>query len=66
MELKELILKYYNSDDKTGKSELRSELLKKRIELDLPEAFQIAVLGHYTAYEMSRTKGFLDAMLKFS
>ncbi|MCW2119865.1 hypothetical protein [Flavobacterium sp. 7A] len=66
MELKDLIIKYYNSDDKTEKAELRSELLKKKTELDLPEAFQIAVFSHYTAYEISKTKGFLDAMLKFS
>lgn len=36
MELKDLIIKYYNSDDKTEKAELRNELLKKKKELDLP------------------------------
>ena len=51
---------------KTEKAELRNELLKKKKELDLPEAFQIAVFSHYNAYEMSKVKGFLDAMLKFS
>ena len=66
MELKDLIIKYYNSDDKTEKAELRNELLQKKKELDLPEAFQIAVFSHYNAYEMSKVKGFLDAMLKFS
>lgn len=66
MELKELIMKYYNSDDQIEKSELRNELLKKKTELDLPQDFQIAVLAHYTAFEMSRTKVFLDAMLKYS
>lgn len=66
MELKDLIIKYYNSDAKTEKSELRNELLQKKKELDLPEAFQIAVYSHYDAYEKLKVKGFLYAMLKFS
>lgn len=66
MELKDLIMKYYNSDDKNEKKQLKSELIKKKTELDLPEAFQIAVFSHYTTYEISKKKGFLDAMLKFS
>ena len=63
MELKDLIMKYHNSDDKTEKSELRSELLKKKTEFDLPEAFQIAVLGHYDAFLISGKKAFLETML---
>ena len=35
MELKDLIKKYYDSNDKTEKSELRKELLKKKTELNL-------------------------------
>ncbi|MEY4834317.1 MAG: hypothetical protein RI980_432 [Bacteroidota bacterium] len=66
MELKDLIMKYYDSNDKTEKSELRSELLKKKTELDLPEAFQIAVLGHYEAYRISGAKPYLEVMLKYA
>jgi hypothetical protein len=66
MELKDLIMKYYDSNDKTEKSELRNELLKKKTELDLPEAFQIAVLGHYEAYRISGAKPYLEVMLKYA
>ena len=66
MELKDLIQKYYDSNDKTEKSELKSELLKKKTELDLPEAFQIAVLGHYEAYRISGAKPYLEVMLKYA
>ena len=66
MELKNLIIKYHNSDDKTEKSELRRELLKKKTELDLPEAFQIAVLAHYDAFLISGKKAYLETMLKLS
>ena len=66
MELKDLIYKYYNSNDKTEKLELRNELLKKKTELNLPNAFEMAVFSHYSAYEFSKTKGFLDAMLKYA
>jgi len=64
MDLKDLIYKYYNSNDKTEKLELRNELLKKKTELDLPLTFDLAVRGHYDAYCASGTKGFLDAMIK--
>jgi hypothetical protein len=64
MELKDLIYKYYDSNDKTEKSELRNELLKKKTELDLPLTFDFAVRGHYEAYCASGSKGFLEAMLK--
>ena len=66
MELKDLIMKYYNSNDKTEKSELKKELLKKKNELDLPEAFQIAVFGHYDAFLISGKKAYLETMLKFT
>ena len=66
MELKELIEKYYDSNDKIEKLEQRSELLKKKTELDLQEAFQIAVLGHYEAYRVSGAKPFLEVMLKYA
>ena len=66
MELKDLIQKYYDSNDKTEKSELKSELLKKKTELYLPEAFQIAVLGHYEAYRISGAKPYLEVMLKYA
>lgn len=65
MELKDLIKKYYDSNDKTEKSELRKELLKKKTELNLPIAFDLAVRSHYDAYCISGSKGFLEAMLKF-
>ena len=64
MELKDLIYKYYNSNDKTEKLELRNELLKKKTELDLPLTFDLAVRAHYEAYCGSGSKGFLEAMLK--
>ena len=54
------------ADDKTEKLELRKELLKKKTELNLPNAFEMAVFSHYSAYEFSKTKGFLDAMLKYA
>ncbi|WP_417941025.1 hypothetical protein [Flavobacterium sp. RS13.1] len=66
MELKDLIKKYYDSNDKTEKSELRNELLKKKTELDLPESFSLAVRGHYDGFCFSGSKGFLDAMLKYA
>ena len=66
MELKELIMNYYNSNDKTEKLELRNHLLKKKAELDLPIAFEISVLGHYDAFLISGKKAYLDAMLKFT
>lgn len=66
MQLKDLIKKYYDSNNKTEKLELRSELLKKKIELDLSEAFQVAVLGHYEAYRISGAKPYLDVMLKYA
>lgn len=66
MELKDLIYKYYNSNDKTEKSELRNELLKKKTELDLPMAFDFAVKGHYDGFCFSGSKGFLEAMLKYA
>lgn len=66
MELKDLIKKYYDSNDKTEKSELRTELLKKKKELDLPMAFYFAVKGHYDIFCFSGSKGFLEAMLKYA
>ena len=47
-------------------TDLRNELLKKKTELDLPEAFQIAVLGHYQAYTISGAKPYLEVMLKYA
>lgn len=64
MELKDLIKKYYDSNDKIEKLELRNELLQKKIELDLPLTFDLAVRSHYEAYCASGTKGFLDVMLR--
>lgn len=66
MELKELIKKYYDSNDKTEKSELRNELLKKKTELDLPIAFEYAVKSHYDGFCTTGSKGFLEVMLKFA
>jgi hypothetical protein len=66
MELKDLIMKYYNSNDKTEKLELRSELLKKKIELNLPVAFETAVFSHYEAFCLTGAKPFLEIMLKYS
>lgn len=65
MELKDLIKKYYDSNDKTEKSELRSEILKKKTELDLPLAFDTPVLAHYETFKMTGKKTSLESMLKF-
>ena len=63
MELKDLIKKYFDSNDKSEKLELRNELLKKKTELHLPLTFDIAVRGHYDAYCISGTKAYLEVML---
>lgn len=65
MELKDLIKKYYESNDKTEKSELKSEILKKKTELDLPQAFEVPILAHYEAYRMTGKKTSLESMLHF-
>jgi len=65
MELKDLINKYYSSNDKTEKSELRNELLKKKTELDLPKAFEVPILTHYDTFIMTGKKTSLESMLHF-
>ncbi|WP_291098179.1 MULTISPECIES: hypothetical protein [unclassified Flavobacterium] len=65
MELKDLIKKYYDSNDKTEKLELRSELLKKKTELDLPIAFDTPILAHYEMFRMTGKKTSLESMLHF-
>ena len=65
MELKDLIKKYYDSNDKTEKSELRSAILKKKTELDLPKAFEVPILAHYDMFIMTGKKTSLDSMLHF-
>ena len=65
MELKDLIKKYYDSNDKTEKSELRNEILKKKTELDLPPAFEITILAHYDTFKMTGKKTSLESMLHF-
>lgn len=65
MELKDLIKKYYDSNDKTEKSELRSEILKKKTELNLPTAFEITILAHYDTFKMTGKKTTLESMLHF-
>jgi len=66
MELKDLIIKYYNSNDKTEKLELRNEVLKKKTELNLPIAFEYAVKSHYDGFLVTGSKGFLEVMLKYA
>ena len=65
MELKDLIKKYYDSNDKTEKSELRNEILKKKTELDLSPAFEITILAHYDTFKMTGKKTSLESMLHF-
>lgn len=65
MELRDLITKYHLSNDKTEKAELRSVLLKKRIELDLPVAFDVTVLAHYDTFLITGKKTSLESMLHF-
>lgn len=65
MELKELIQKYYDSNDKTEKSEIKTELLKMKKQLDLPQAFEITILAHYETFKMSGKKTSLESMLHF-
>jgi cobalamin biosynthesis Mg chelatase CobN len=65
MELKDLIKKYYDSNDKTEKLELRSEILKKKTELDLPLAFDGPILLHYETFRMTGKKTSLESMLHF-
>ena len=65
MELKDLIKKYYNSNDKTEKLELKSEILKKKTELDLPKMFEVPILAHYDTFIMTGKKTSLESMLHF-
>ena len=65
MELKDLIKKYYDSNDKTEKSELRTEILKKKSELDLPKVFEVPILAHYDTFIMTGKKTSLESMLHF-
>jgi hypothetical protein len=64
MELKELIIKYYNSDNINEKSELKNELLKKKNELNLPLDFELAVRGHYDTFINMNRKIYIENMLK--
>ena len=66
MELKDLIKKYYDSNDKTEKSELKSEILKKKTELDLPKMFEVPILAHYDTFIMTGKKTSLESMLHFA
>ena len=54
-----------DSNDKTEKSELRSEILKKKTELDLPKAFEVPILAHYDMFIMTGKKTSLESMLHF-
>ena len=65
MELKKLIVKYYDSNDKTEKSELRREILKKKVELDLPTAFEVTIFAHYDMFISTGKKTSLKSMLHF-
>ena len=64
MELKDLINEYYNSNDKTEKFELMSKLLEKKIQLNLPLDFDLAVRGHYDTFISMNRKIYLETMLK--
>lgn len=65
MELRDLIKKYHTSNDKNEKAELKTILLDKKRELDLPEAFDIVIRAHYEAYCFSGVKSSLEKMLRF-
>ncbi len=65
MEIKDLITKYYNSNDKIEKLELRNEIDKKKNELNLPPAFDITILAHYDTYILTGKKTSLESMLYF-
>ena len=65
MEIKDLITKYYNSNDKIEKSELRSKIVKMKTELNLPPAFDIAILAHYDTFNLTGKKTSLESMLHF-
>lgn len=65
MEIKDLITKYYNSNDKMEKLGLRSEIDKKKTELNLPPAFYITILAHYDTFIMTGKKTSLESMLSY-
>lgn len=63
MELKDLIKKYYDSNSKTEKLELRNEILKKKTELDLPLIFDAPIFAHYETFKLTSKKTSLESML---